>query len=125
MNIVYDDKGTEKRLEHIAANFSLPTLAEPLTGRGKFDWKGETVDFDITLTTVGDLREKRPAKLVLALDTPAIAARFSLGCARSRLRRRRSAMASSPAISPGRRTRSHSAMRALRSNMRAGKARRS
>ena len=76
VNIVYDDKGTEKRLEHIAANFSLPTLAEPLTGRGKFDWKGETVDFDITLTTVGDLREKRPAKLVLALDTPAIAARF-------------------------------------------------
>ena len=76
VNIVYDDKGTEKRIEHIAANFSLPTLAEPLTGRGKFDWKGETVDFDITLTTVGDLREKRPAKLVLALDTPAIAARF-------------------------------------------------
>ena len=76
VNIVYDDKGTEKRIENIAANFSLPTLAEPLTGRGKFDWKGETVDFDITLTTVGDLREKRPAKLVLALDTPAIAARF-------------------------------------------------
>jgi AsmA protein len=76
VNIVYDDKGTEKRIEKIAANFSLPTLAEPLTGRGKFGWKGETVDFDITLTTVGDLREKRPAKLVLALDTPAIAARF-------------------------------------------------
>ena len=76
VNIVYDDKGTEKRVEKIAGNFSLPTLAEPLTGRGKFDWKGETVDFDITLTTVGDLREKRPAKLVLALDTPAIAARF-------------------------------------------------
>jgi AsmA protein len=76
VNIVYDDKGTEKRIEHIAANFSLPTLAEPLTGKGKLDWKGETVDFDITLTTVGDLREKRPAKLVLGLDTPAIAARF-------------------------------------------------
>ena len=76
VNIVYDDKGTEKRVEHIAANLSLPTLAEPFTGRGKFDWKGETVDFDITLTTVADLREKRPAKLVLALDTPAIAARF-------------------------------------------------
>ena len=76
VNIVYDDKGTERRIENIAGNFSLPTLVEPLTGRGKFDWKGETVDFDITLTTVGDLREKRPAKLVLALDTPAIAARF-------------------------------------------------
>ena len=59
-----------------AANFSLPTLAEPLTGQGKFDWKGETVDFNLGLTTVGDLREKRPAKLVLALDMPAIAVRF-------------------------------------------------
>lgn len=76
VNIVYDDKGTEKRVEHIAANFSLPTLAEPLTGTGKFDWKGETVDFSFGLTTIGDLREKRPAKLVLSLDTPAIAARF-------------------------------------------------
>ena len=76
VNIVYDDKGTEKRIENIAANFSLPTLAEPLTGAGKFEWKGETVDFSFGLTTVGDLREKRPAKLVLALDTPAIAARF-------------------------------------------------
>ena len=76
VNIVYDERGTEKRIEHIAANFSLPTLAEPLTGQGKFDWKGETVDFNLGLTTIGDLREKRPAKLVLALDTPAIAARF-------------------------------------------------
>ena len=76
VNIVYDDKGTEKRVEHIAANLSLPTLTEPLTGTGKFDWKGETVDFSFGLTTVADLREKRPAKLVLALETPAIAARF-------------------------------------------------
>ena len=76
VNIVYDDKGTEKHVENIAANLSLPTLAEPLTGTGKFDWKGETVEFSLGLTTVGDLREKRPAKLVLALDTKAIAARF-------------------------------------------------
>ncbi|HEY8299918.1 MAG TPA: AsmA-like C-terminal region-containing protein [Methyloceanibacter sp.] len=76
VNIVYDEKGTEKHIEHIAANFSLPTLAEPLTGQGKFDWKGEAVDFNLELTTVGDLREKRPAKLVLALDMPAIAVRF-------------------------------------------------
>ena len=47
VNIVYDEKGTEKRIEHIAANFSLPTLAEPLTGQGKFDWKGEAVDFNL------------------------------------------------------------------------------
>ncbi len=76
VNIVYDEKGTEKRIEHIAANLSLPTLTAPFTGTGKFDWKEQTVDFNFGLTSLADLRQKRPAKLVLALDTPAIAARF-------------------------------------------------
>jgi AsmA protein len=77
INIVYDEKGTERRIEHIVANLSLPTLNDPLTGMGKFDWKGETVDFSFGLTSLADLREKRPAKLELSLDTPAIAARFA------------------------------------------------
>lgn len=76
VNIVYDEKGTEKRIEHIAANLSLPTLTAPFTGTGKFDWKEQTVDFNFGLTSLADLRQRRPAKLVLALDTPAIAARF-------------------------------------------------
>ena len=76
VNIVYDDKGTEKRVEHIEAAISMPALADPVTGSGKFDWKGETVDFSFELTAPADLREKRPAKLLLALDTRAIAARF-------------------------------------------------
>jgi AsmA protein len=76
VNIVYDDKGTARRIEHIAANLSLPALAEPLTGTGKFDWKDQTVDFSFGLTSLAELRGKRPAKLVLGLDTPAIAARF-------------------------------------------------
>jgi AsmA protein len=76
VNIVYDEKGTEKRIEHIAANLSLPTLTDPFTGTGKFDWKEQTVDFNFGLTSLADLRQKRPARLVLALDTPAIAARF-------------------------------------------------
>ena len=76
VNIVYDEKGTARRVEHIAANLSLPTLTAPFTGSGKFDWKEQTVDFSFELTSVADLREKRPARLVLALDTPALAARF-------------------------------------------------
>ena len=76
VEIVYDDKGTERRVEHIEASISMPTLADPLTGTGKFDWKDQTVDFGIELTTPSDLRAKRPARLVLALDNPAIAARF-------------------------------------------------
>src|SRR6186997_2075090 len=76
VNIVYDEKGTAKRVEHINANVSMPALADPLTGHGKFDWKGETIDFSFELTSPVDLREKRPTKLILALDTQAIAARF-------------------------------------------------
>ena len=76
VNIVYDDNGTPKRIEHIAANLSLPTLTAPFTGTGKLDWKEQTVTFNFTLTSLAELREKRSAKLVLAVDTPAIAAKF-------------------------------------------------
>ena len=76
VNIVYDERGTARRVEHIAATLSLPTLTAPFTGSGKFDWKEQTVDFSFELTSVADLREKRPARLVLALDTPSLAARF-------------------------------------------------
>ncbi len=60
--IVYDAKGTERRIEHIEANMSMPTLDDPFTGTGKFDWKEQTVDFGIALTTPSDLRDKRPAR---------------------------------------------------------------
>lgn len=76
VNIIYDDQGTEKRVEHIAATLSLPTFTAPFTGSGKLDWKDQTVDFSFELTSLADLRDKRPARLVLGIDTPAIAARF-------------------------------------------------
>jgi AsmA protein len=76
VNIVYDDKGKFRHIEHITAHLSLPSRTAPLTGTGKFDWKDQTVDFSFELTSLAELREKRPAKLALALDTPAIAARF-------------------------------------------------
>ncbi len=76
VNIVYDEKGTEKRVEHINARLRIPGLVDPATGSGKFDWKGQTVDFSFELTSPADLKQKRPAKFLLALDTQAIAARF-------------------------------------------------
>jgi AsmA protein len=76
VNIVYDEKGKERRVEHINANLALPSLATPLTGSGKFDWKEESVDFSFEVNSIADLREKKPARLVVSLDTKAIAARF-------------------------------------------------
>jgi AsmA protein len=74
VNIVYEE-GKARRIEHIAATLSLPTLTAPLTGTGT-DWKEQAIAFNFTLTSLAELRAKRPAKLVLAVDTQAIAARF-------------------------------------------------
>jgi hypothetical protein len=51
-------------------------MTDPFTGQGSFDWKQQTVSFSFELTSPADLRDKRPARLQLALDTKAIAARF-------------------------------------------------
>jgi AsmA protein len=77
--IVYDgeDKGAERRVENINARLSLPTITDPLVGHGKFDWKDQTVKFSFAVRTPADLRTKHPARLQLALDTKAIAARFN------------------------------------------------
>jgi len=77
VNIVYDEKGTERRIEHIAATLRLPALSDPFTGRGNFVWKDQTVKFSFSLNALGELRQKRTAKLVFGLDTPAIAVRFN------------------------------------------------
>jgi AsmA protein len=76
VNIVYDESGKERRVEHINANLALPSLTTPFTGSGKFDWKEESVDFSFEVNSIADLREKRPARLLVALETKAIAARF-------------------------------------------------
>jgi AsmA protein len=76
VNIVYDDKGKVRQIERIGAKLSLPALAEPFTGSGKFHWKGETVNFSFGLTSLAELKAKRSAKLLVGLDTQAIAARF-------------------------------------------------
>ena len=76
VNLVYDEKGKERRVEHINANLALPSLTTPLTGSGTFDWKEESVDFSFEVNSIADLREKKPARLVVSLDTKAIAARF-------------------------------------------------
>ena len=77
--IVYDDKdpNAAKRIERINARLSLPTINAPLIGKGRFDWKDQKVEFSFEVATPADLRAKRPAQLLLALDTRAIAARFN------------------------------------------------
>ncbi len=74
--ILYDDKGTARRVEHIDVALSLPHVDDPLTANGKFDWKSKTVDFDLTLATPANLRAGRPVRLDVDLRNDAIAAKF-------------------------------------------------
>jgi AsmA protein len=74
--MVRGDTAKEKRIEHIDARLTMPQLTDPLLGRGAFDWKHQTVDFSFEVTRPADLRAGRPARLELAFDTNAIAARF-------------------------------------------------
>jgi AsmA protein len=76
VRIVYDNQGTERRVEHIDAALSLPHITDPLTAKGKFDWKSKPVNFDLTLTSPGELRNAQAAKLELALGTDAVDATF-------------------------------------------------
>ena len=76
VEIVYDDKGTERRIEHIDATVRLPEITAPLTADGKLEWKGENVRFSAELTSPAELRAARPATLQVALDAESIAARF-------------------------------------------------
>jgi AsmA protein len=74
VRILYD--GTERRVEHINANLSLPHLVDPLTAKGDFDWKGLRIGFDVKLATPADLGTERAARLEFGLNTDAIDADF-------------------------------------------------
>lgn len=77
IRILYDAQGTERRVEHLNAQFSLPHVTDPLTAKGKLEWKGTPVDFDLTLATPADLRNGRQAKLDLGLSTDAVSGKFA------------------------------------------------
>lgn len=74
VRILYD--GTERRVERINANLSLPHLVDPLTAKGDFDWKGLRVGFDLKLATPADLGTDRAARLEFGVSTDAINADF-------------------------------------------------
>ena len=74
--IVRDGAKRKRRIEHIDAQINMSAPAAPLVGTGAFDWKQQTVDFSFEVTTPADLKAERQARLQIALDAKAIAARF-------------------------------------------------
>ena len=72
VRIIYDDNGTERRIEHIDAALSLPHLIDPLTAKGDFDWKGMRVGFDLTLTSPADLESARQGSSLRSTPMPSM-----------------------------------------------------
>ena len=66
VNIVYDETGKERRVEHINANLALPSAhRRPSPARASSTGRKQSVDFSFELNSIADLREKRPARLLV------------------------------------------------------------
>jgi AsmA protein len=76
--LTYSDQRTSgtTELSAINAQVTLAALTAPLLANGSLGWKGQTVSFDGTLTSLSDVIESRPAKLKLALGAPQLDATF-------------------------------------------------
>lgn len=74
----YADARTGSRSTFSAINveLGLAALTEPLLAKGNLAWKGKTVNFDSTLTSVSEVMDHRPAKLKMTLGTDALDATF-------------------------------------------------
>jgi AsmA protein len=77
IRLLYGKEGDERRIEKLNAALSLPRLADPLTAKGDFDWKGARVGFDLKLATPADLKAERSARIDLKLDAEAISTAFA------------------------------------------------
>lgn len=76
--LTYRDQraGGATELSAINAKITLAALTEPLGAEGSVAWKGQTVTFDSTLTTLQDVIGSQPAKLKLKLGAPPLDASF-------------------------------------------------
>lgn len=68
--------GGVTELSAINVSLGLAALTQPLAADGSLAWKGRTVRFDGTLTSLAELVANRPAKLKVALASDALEATF-------------------------------------------------
>ena len=68
--------GGTTELSAINVSLALAALTQPVNADGSLDWKGRTVRFDGTLTSLAELVQNRPAKLKVALASDALEATF-------------------------------------------------
>lgn len=69
--------GIAESLDAINVALKARTLSKPLTARGDLAWKGQTIRFDGTLTTLYEILAQAPAKLAVDISADPIKANYS------------------------------------------------
>lgn len=75
----YSDErsGVAQRFASIDASLSASTLSSPLKAKGDLDWRGQSVTFDGTLTTLAGLLADKPAKLLIDVKSKPLDATYT------------------------------------------------
>lgn len=69
--------GTSQKVEAVNLALALPSLNEPMTATGTLGWKGETTDFDATLTSLQTVLDQQQAKLAFTAKNKHLKARYN------------------------------------------------
>ena len=69
--------GRRETLTSIDVQLAADRLNRPLTGKGDFDWNGETIRFDGTLTSLAEIVAAKPAKLSAKLSARPLEASYA------------------------------------------------
>lgn len=64
------------RFERVNAALSMPSLAAPMAGSGRLNWKGKAVGFDFELASPALIANQGSAQLELGIDVDTVAARY-------------------------------------------------
>ncbi|MFD0988100.1 AsmA family protein [Methyloligella solikamskensis] len=74
---ILDENGQVNReIKQINASLAMPHIDDPLTSNGSFQLKQKTLNYNLTLTSAGDLRAGRQADVALALAAKDFKAQF-------------------------------------------------
>lgn len=69
--------GASQEIDAVNVKLALPSLDSPLTAAGDLGWKGQTINFDGTLTNARTVIEQKPAKLTFKAKNNLVTAAFN------------------------------------------------
>ncbi len=71
--------GAQQRFTSIDAGFAAPNVTSALSAKGDLDWKGETVAFDGSVSTIASLLQEKRAKINVEVKSRTLEAKYAGG----------------------------------------------